>query len=1050
METHAGLAAPAAAVGTAVGGRRRSADVIRTAATPPPAPMNGRASGTMLDRLLSDMGAVDGEERHERRDRPNTRSPRGAAATSGGLDDEDDDDDDDDDDDERASDDDSWAGGGGDDEGSTDDPSSAGQLTLSPQSLCLPAPADSDSPASAAAESAGGATAASKVSSPTASLLFARPEPLEPPTALALPDEVLVRIFSLLEVADLASVAVTCRRFATLLQDDMSFPRFMEAKLLRRLLDADVGEAQHVAAVRQAAVVERAQLPWARVKPDVGTALAFLSKSPRLVSLDANHCREVTTDVLPQLVRLRQLRSLDLSCNKLITNQDIIFLLSSLRNLESLSLRKCTSITDHALLGLPITGRRLKYLDLRACPGIQGTFLSVVPRGSMPSARRRFGGESPTVSPNDPTALALETLRVMRLPDQLISGLVALAPSLRELTAQDARNVTDHGCEMLALLPSLKCLKLRGCARITPTGMTAIASGLPHLETLGLRGRRGCQLSALEGLSELKSLRLSWKTDMHDDHISSLVVRFPHLTKLDLSNCVHLTDNGIRIALAVLPLHTFKVLECPLITDVGYACILGCRNLEKLSIGWTVPTPQLPAAPRAVASGRLQGGGATVAAAAATPAPSSSSGYTLSGSFTMAAAAAILRRPLELLTSPFLGQRSASATAAASAAASASVDGDAAASADLVADSAAATHSTDGVLSGLHHALAGALPVVDSAASGTLAVASASSGTVSGVALARGTRQGHHSAAALAAAQAAPQLQLTFLPRLAAPFGEHLRSLRLHHSGPIDVLPLHAAVRAIATIVALEDLRLCGWPINDVHADLLAHGLPRMRTLIITKSKIGPRGVHALGDGMRRLYYLDLRHGSEVTGEGFGVFRRLNAPLHTLVLSACPKLDSAHLRAIACIQNLHWLDLSLSPVRSTDLKELARSGTLRKLVLRGCPGVNAAVALQALQGVRHLHTIDLTGCLLTEEPSARRLSAAGVAAGTPSSSPSGPSSRALGLMRSSGWGLRREHEHADLLMHPMRWDLLRQPFAKVLLPSTNPADSPPVTVDIYV
>jgi len=1046
MDTHAGLAAPAAAAGAAAGGRRRSADVIRTAATPPPAPMSGRASGTMLDRLLSDMGAADGEERHERRERRRARGPRGAAAASGGLEDEDDDDedddDDDDDDDERASDDDSWAGGGGDDGGSTDDPSSAGQLTLSPQSLCLPAPADSHSPASAAAESAGGAAGAA-----TAPLVYARPEPLEPPTALALPDEVLVRIFSLLEVADLASVAVTCRRFATLLQDDMSFPRFMEAKLLRRLLDADAGEAQRAAAVRLAAVVERAQLPWARVKPDVGTALAFLSKSPRLVSLDANHCREVTTDVLPQLVRLRQLRSLDLSCNKLITNQDIIFLLSSLRNLESLSLRKCTSITDHALLGLPITGRRLKYLDLRACPGIQGTFLSVVPRSSMPSARRRLGGESATVSPNDPTALALETLRVMRLPDQLIAGLAALAPSLRELTAQDARNVTDHGCEMLAQLRSLKCLKLRGCARITPAGMTAIASGLPHLETLGLRGRRGCQLSALEGLGELKSLRLSWKTDMHDDHISSLVVRFPHLTKLDLSNCVHLTDNGIRIALAVLPLHTFKVLECPLITDVGYACILGCRNLEKLSIGWTVPTPQLPAAGRAGSSGRLQGGGgsaavaataaAAAAAVAAAPAPSSSSGYTLAGSFTMAAAAAILRRPLELLTSPFLGQRSASAAAAA--------DGGAAASVDRAADDAAATHSDDGALGGLQHALAGALPVVDSAASGTLALASASSGTVNGVAAARAARQGHASAAA------APQLQLTFLPRLAAPFGEHLRSLRLHHSGPIDVMPLHAAVRAIATIVALEDLRLCGWPINDVHAEVLAHGLPRMRTLIITKSKIGPRGVHALGDGMRRLYYLDLRHGSEVTGEGFGVFRRLNAPLHTLVLSACPKLDSAHLRTIACIQNLHWLDLSLSPVRPADLKDLARSGTLRKLVLRGCPGVNAAAALQALQGVRHLHTIDLTGCLLADEPSARRLAAAaGAAAGASSASPSGPSSRALGLMRSSGWGLRREHEHADLLMHPTRWDLLRQPFAKVLLPSTNPADSPPVTVDIYV
>jgi hypothetical protein len=292
-------------------------------------------------------------------------------------------------------------------------------------------------------------------------------------------------------------------------------------------------------------------------------------------------------------------------------------------------------------------------------------------------------------------------------------------------------------------------------------------------------------------------------------------------------------------------------------------------------------------------------------------------------------------------------------------------------------------------------------------------------------------------------------LQLTFLRALRAPFGSCLRSLRLHHNGHTDALPIHTAVASIATLATLEDLRLCGWPINDVHAEQLGRGLPAVRTLILSRSRVASRGVIALGDGMRQLVYLDLRHGTELTGDGFGVFRRLNAPLHTLVLSACPKLDSAHLRTLAGIQNLHWLDLSLSPVRAHDLRNLRRSLTLRKLVLRGCPTLYAVPALQALQEVRHLHTIDLTGCLLDDPTTPVRRAVAVQGPGSTGAA----FARNMAALRLPGWGGHMGPDRGALLEPRSAQDAvdrLRRAFAKVLVQQPNVMGATPVLVDMFV
>ncbi|KAL7321280.1 hypothetical protein PS15m_001067 [Mucor circinelloides] len=223
-------------------------------------------------------------------------------------------------------------------------------------------------------------------------------------------------------------------------------------------------------------------------------SLALLAVNcPRLTRLDLSNCRKISDIGIFKMLDEKQtrgfsgLKELSLSYCKKLSDMTMSHLAEFCSNtLESLNIQRCTRISDQGFVKWADTQfPSLKHLNLTDC-----SFLTDQAISHLVSAAPR-----------------LESLSLSfccALSDNAIEGLISL-PRLQELDASfcgaAVSDVSIRALMKSSSSESMNSLNLRGCVRITDTGVKSILE-LGHLSTLNISQCPGISLNAKQIIKE--------------------------------------------------------------------------------------------------------------------------------------------------------------------------------------------------------------------------------------------------------------------------------------------------------------------------------------------------------------------------------------------------------------------------------------------------------------------------------------------------------------------------------------------------------------------
>ncbi len=208
-------------------------------------------------------------------------------------------------------------------------------------------------------------------------------------------------------------------------------------------------------------------------------------------------------------------------------------------------------------------------LSLAGCSSIRDDDLRLLAR--VPKLRHLVlggGWEPPLITAEGLTHLqALEELETLDLAG-LSSFVFAPSPLLARLGIEGVRDggkrdgVTDEQLQPLNLLGSLREVDLSLCPRITAKALAHL-KGLKNLHTLRLRGTNlGDDAIAEIARFAGKITDLSLACTPITDESLPVLAALRHLTRLDITGCVHLTDAGL-MSLAASESLRQVVVNCP-------------------------------------------------------------------------------------------------------------------------------------------------------------------------------------------------------------------------------------------------------------------------------------------------------------------------------------------------------------------------------------------------------------------------------------------------------------------------------------------------------
>ncbi|HZN40446.1 MAG TPA: hypothetical protein VFD82_16695 [Planctomycetota bacterium] len=366
-----------------------------------------------------------------------------------------------------------------------------------------------------------------------------------------------------------------------------------------------------------------------------GEALQALEGLPRLEHLDLTYSG-VESPAIERLARLPSLRSLVLSSCMNFHGHSLAAVASS-PGLRRLELRACTTLSAVDVMHL-VKLKELRHLDLRDCQGRfrgQREFLPgpggeappepmaedgigitddvVAAIAAMPLETLLLGGsESLTDAIGGPIAkmTTLRCLDVSNLPS--VTGvLLAKIPDGLEALALD-QNPQFDGEALLRLPPlaSLRELGLSGIAGLDRATLEALLAN-KQLTSLRLGGHatwgkggapakksalRSADLAALATQKQLRSLELH--ASMVDEKAMIIVAALPQLTDLDISR-VNLAAHDIAPLAACASLRSLKLAHAQLLDVRTLGAIPGTQLRELDLYGTNVPSARIREAARA-------------------------------------------------------------------------------------------------------------------------------------------------------------------------------------------------------------------------------------------------------------------------------------------------------------------------------------------------------------------------------------------------------------------------------------------------------------------
>ncbi len=355
--------------------------------------------------------------------------------------------------------------------------------------------------------------------------------------------------------------------------------------------EVEVAREVEVAVVRSA--VEVAVLPeTTRAVRGLGLDAAALASLRRLRSLARLELLPADADegyggedhgAVPALsdrgfatvATLRGLRSV--SIERLQLSPAALARLSELPRLDALALKGVPLSDGHfdavaRLAGLrtlvlegPVEAGAAAHRRLAALPQLEDLDLSV-------SWHRRN-------PPSDDPAARAAFARQLAVVDDALLEVLAGMPSLRRLVLRGRPAVTDRGLALLAALP-LEALDLSGCNGITDAGLAQLPSSL---RSLSLASCAEVGRSFPEHLTGLRSLVLSINPNLDDAQLARITA-LPELRALDLRVCSNLTAEGARALAGAAELEELFLCGSPWLDDTVMTALAQLPRLRELGM----------------------------------------------------------------------------------------------------------------------------------------------------------------------------------------------------------------------------------------------------------------------------------------------------------------------------------------------------------------------------------------------------------------------------------------------------------------------------------
>ncbi|XP_073008896.1 F-box/LRR-repeat protein 3 isoform X1 [Typha latifolia] len=212
-----------------------------------------------------------------------------------------------------------------------------------------------------------------------------------------------------------------------------------------------------------------------------------------LVEIGLSKCTGVTDESISELVAICvDLRTVDLTCCHHLTDNALYSIADNCKRVESLLLESCSLITEKGLERIATCCSNLKEIDLTDC-GVNDTALKFLSACSELTTLKL--GLCSDISDNGLAhigsncgeLLELDLYRCGRVTDEGLAAIASGCKRLRRLNLCYCTQITDNGLNNLSCLEELSDIELRGLARITSSGITAVAIGCKSLVELDLK-----------------------------------------------------------------------------------------------------------------------------------------------------------------------------------------------------------------------------------------------------------------------------------------------------------------------------------------------------------------------------------------------------------------------------------------------------------------------------------------------------------------------------------------------------------------------------------
>lgn len=295
------------------------------------------------------------------------------------------------------------------------------------------------------------------------------------------------------------------------------------------------------------------------------------------------------------------IRRINLRGCKAVTDMSMLTVFRYCRLLEELSLDDCNQLTDNTCTSLSFFCPLIVHLNLASC-NVSNLSLEAIGQ-NCPNLKLIDISNCNRITPKGIESLVKKCKNLLSfisvacgpntINDEALAVIGEHCHQLKLINLNGCFAVTDQGVKCLAEgCPRLVNCCLSKCHTITDQSLISLGQFCHHLRTLGLNDCQHVTDNGFQVLAQncnlLENLDLEDCALITDQTLYHLTSNCPNLKRLALSHCDKITDEGIKyIGKNVNVSESIQYLEldnCTLLTDAAIDHLLSCKHLKRLDI----------------------------------------------------------------------------------------------------------------------------------------------------------------------------------------------------------------------------------------------------------------------------------------------------------------------------------------------------------------------------------------------------------------------------------------------------------------------------------